>query len=75
MRVQSKKFSSTFSLDFDGINSIVSCGLHAAVRSVSRIDNSRGIPDRIQVWLAPGCVGGVSLHQIIAAVQFHNPSR
>ena len=23
----------------------------------------------------PGCVGGVTLHQFMAAVQFHNPSR
>ena len=49
--------------------------LHAAVWSVFRTDNSRRIPDRIQVWLAPGCVGRVSLHQIIAAVQFHKLSR
>ena len=61
MQVQSKNFVQHFHVIFDGINSIVSRGLHAADRSVIRTDNSRGIPEGIG---HQGCVGGVSLHQI-----------
>ena len=61
MRVQSKKFSSSSSRDFDEISSIVQRGLQAAIRRVSRTENSHG-------WQR-GCV----IESNIAAAQFYNP--
>ena len=75
MRVQSKKFPSTFSRDFERINSIVLMWFACSSQKRIGTDNPRGILGRIQVWLAPGVCWGVSSHQIIAAAQFHNPSR
>ena len=57
---------------FDGINSIVSRGLHAADRSVIRTDNSRGIPEGDT---ASGVCWGCVIASNIAVAQFHNPSR
>ena len=60
---------STFSHDFGGINSIVFSsilrGFHATVERVFRTESSRGMGG------SGKCVGGVSLHHLQPAAQFH----
>ena len=68
MRVQSKKFSSTFSRDFDGINSIVSTWFAC----ISQEHNS----NRQLTWYtkqdtAPGVCWGCVIASNIAVAQFH----
>ena len=60
---RAKNFLQHFHVISMGLIQYFPRGLHAAVRSIIGIDNSRGTPDRI--W-HQGCVGGVS------SDQFHN---
>ena len=73
MRVQSKKFSSTFSRDFDGISSIVFTWLPCS--SQERISSRELTWHAKQVWLAAEVCWGCVIASDIAAAQFHNPSQ
>ena len=68
MRVQSKKFSSTFSDDFDGINSIVS--MWFACTSQEHNSN-RQLTWYTRQGMAPGVCWGCVVASNIAVAQFH----
>ena len=72
MRVQSKKFSSTFLRDFDGINSIVSTWF---ARSSQERNSNRQLTWYTRQDAAPGVCWGCVIASNIAVAQFHNPSR